>query len=429
MRRPADPSRLYASYAAAFLVLTLLSGVWLRGAFVRPEVLGGLTFGHLLHGHSHVAFFGWTTMALFAVIARAADLGSARPGLRRHAHLTAAASAAAFVGFSLGGYNRYTIAISVVHVALWAGFVALAWRPLERVAPLERRFFRGAAALLALAGAGAMAPGVVMARGIADPWTGQLALQSFLTPFVTGWLLLGSMGAVYAGLRGGRRRAGPAYWCVAVGVLPSALLHPSAAPPLDWLLGVGRAGTLLVGAGTLLFAADVLRDRAAAPLVQLAGAAAGLKGTAELLVGLGVGLDLLASRPLTIAYLHLALLGLATPALMAAALGVAAAPRRAALYAGGLAVMLASLVATGWHPAAAGLLRLGVSVPHLFGAALFGGAVCAVAGIALLRGPPPTARAAQRGVSVAVPVAARASTAVGGPTATSTAIAANSSAR
>jgi hypothetical protein len=390
-RRGRDAARTYVVYAALFLVVTLLSGVGLRAVFVTPQVLGGFRFDFALHAHSHVAFFGWTTMALFAILVDRFARGSQGLGLRVHAHLVGLASAAAFVGFLQSGYAPATIALSVLHVVLWLAFVFAAWPWLDDAAPLQRLYWRGALAFLVIAGLGAMTPGIVMARDIADPWVSQISIKSFLTPFTSGWLMLGVMGAAY-GCVERRRFAAAAFWLTAVGVLPSTLLHTSAAPPAEWMAWIGQAGTVLVGVGALLFAADALASRGAAPLLRLAGAAAAAKGGAELLAGSGLLLDLVASRQVTVAYLHLVLLGVVTPALVAVALQQDEAPRRSAAYAAGLALMVGSLAAIGWPALSLPLLSVGVDAGLLFQLALAGGVLCAVSGIAVLRGGRPGPR-------------------------------------
>jgi hypothetical protein len=375
--------RLYAGYATAFLIITLLSGVWLRAAFLHPPVLGAFSFGHALHAHSHLAFFGWTTMALFALLIRRTALDGSAPWLRWHAHFTGAASAAAFVGFLLGGYNVWTISLSVVHVLIWLVFTSVAWTALHSVGERERIYFRGALSLLVIAGAGAMAPGFVMAKGIEDPWIGQIAIHSFLSPFMGGWLMLGAMGAAYGSLTGVRYDRA-AFWFTMAGVLPAALLHPTAAPPASWILLVGRFGTGLIGVGALLFAIDLLRAKGIAPLLAVGGVAAALKGMAEVSVATGIGLHLIGMRSLSIAYLHLVLLGAVTAILMAAALRLRGAPVRTALYGSGLAVMVASLGLLGFPPAVAGLAAAGISPLWLLWSALTGGALCAAAVVLLL---------------------------------------------
>jgi hypothetical protein len=378
-----DSQRWYRGYAAAFLGLTLLSGVWLRMAFVWPEVLGSFRFGHVLHAHSHVAFFGWTSMALFAAIGTARESAGGSGWRLVHAHFVGIASAAAFLGFLVSGYAAHTIAISAVHVVLWIWFAIAVWPLLEGDPTPRGRFHQTAIVFLVVAGAGAMAPGIAMATRVADPWLNQLAVQSFLTPFMSGWLLIGAMGAVYAKVPRPRFHA----WVLCLtgaGVLPSTLLHPLAPPPEPWLLIVGRAGTLLLGIGALLFAAELMRWRGDAAWVWLVAVAALGKGGAEVAAAAMLDGTLLIGRPLTIAYLHLVLLGLLTPALVATALRARMSPSTVLAFGAGIATMLLALVASGWPAAGHAIGRLGIDGAALFRFALIGGAVSAAALLPLL---------------------------------------------
>lgn len=390
------PLRLYALYAAAFLVVTLLAGVWLRAAYVWPGALGGFTAGNLLHAHSHLAFFGWATPALFALLGGWLPAARGRR-LRTHAHALALASAAAFVGFLRQGYAPLTIALSTVHVLLWFGFAFLAWLPLAEAPPRERRFARAALGFLVLAGLGAMLPGYVAARGIAEPWVEQMAVQLFLTPFTAGWLTLGAMAAVLRALPP-RRADTMALALVALGTLPSALLHATAPPPAEWLSALGRAGTGLTGLGALVFAVAALSTRHLPPLARIAAAAALLKGTAEVAVALGWGETLVGNHSLVIAYLHLVLLAFVTSALLAALVPQVKAPAAALVHAAGLALMLGALLVLGWPAALVWFATLGGPPLNWFALALAGGVLCTLALSAVAAGvarpPRPPAPAA-----------------------------------
>jgi hypothetical protein len=405
-------ARTYALYAAAFLGATALSGLWLRATLALPALGGGFTFGNAVHAHSHLAFFGWVTMALCAVIVAAvrdagaaaalragarpaaamaggADAGAGPGGeraLQLHAHLLGIASALAFAGFLERGYDRFTIGLSTVHVLLWAAFVVAVWPATATLAAVPRRFFRCALLFLLVAGLGAMAPGLVLVRGIQDPWLADAAVKLFLVPFLFGWVLLGAMGAAYQRLGGGGRFATAALVLVAVGTLPSVPLLVGAAPPADWLPLLGRAGTLLVGAGVLAFAGDLLAaaagrgvGRPVPALLLLAAAGAVVKGGLDLLAATGVSGHLLTSRPLVLAYLHLVLLGIVTPALVGALFPALRARAATALHAAGLALMLAALVALGWPALARLVVGQGVPLVGLHHGALAGGAVSTAA--------------------------------------------------
>jgi hypothetical protein len=384
-----EVARLYLRWAAVCLAATVLSGVWLRTAFLEPGALAGFAFRNLVHAHSHLAFFGWATPALFALVVRTAALPTVTGArwLRLHAHAVGMGSLLAFAGFLTGGYTTATIALSTVHVGLWVMFAFGMWPRLDAAPELPRRAQRGALAFLVLAGLGAMAPGVVMARGIADPWIGQLALQSFLTPFIGGWLMLGAMGAAYMALPA-MRLAAPAMLLVAAGTVPSLLLHVTAPHPAAWLTWVGQAGTVLVGAGTLLFAADLLRSAGVPPLLRLAGFAAAGKGALELGGGAGVLLGLVHVHALTVAYLHLVLLALVTPALLCGAMGIAGGARRTVVLGGALAVMLGAIAVGGLAPAANLFSAVGIEPRAVLLAALTGAAMAAAAVLALLADAP-----------------------------------------
>lgn len=388
--------RTYFLWAALLLEATVGLGAWLRAIFVWPALKGPFVFGYLVHAHSHVGFFGWATPALFGLVIRAARL---RPDRRqrftRHAHALGVASLAALVAFALGGYDAASIAISAVHVALWWAFALPAIRALGPAPAVERRCFRASLVFLLVAGTATLLPGILLARGVDDPWLKELGVKLFLTPFVAGFVGLGVMGAVYA--RIGGRRAMPALVLTCLGVLPSAFLFVAAPPPTPALLGVGRAGSLLLGAGGVLFAADVLGAAAPGAILRLVGAAAALKGGLEVVASLGLADALMHDRSIVLAYLHLTVLGVVTPALALAAFRRRdGAPGWVALHALGLAGMCGALVGLGWPLAGRLLAALGLGVTTLFPIAAAGGAASAVAVLALLRAGEPRSGGARR---------------------------------
>ncbi|HYD52973.1 MAG TPA: hypothetical protein VEA99_10110 [Gemmatimonadaceae bacterium] len=381
---------LYTRYALGSLVATVLTGVWLRLAMLRPEALAGFEFRSAVHAHSHLALFGWVTLALFAAIAR--EAGAARGWMRWHAHAAGLASVAAWIGFLRMGYAPATIALSTVHVALWIVFAVGAWPALARLAPAARRCARAALALLVAAGAGAMAPAIASVTGIGGAWGARLSIELFLSPFLEGWLTIGVAGALYASLAR-PRFAAIAPRLMALGALPTALFRVAEPAPVAWLPHVGRVGLLCVGVGALLLALDVLRERRVGPLARLAGAAFLVKGAIDVGVAAVASPALMANHQLGIAYLHLVLLGGATAGLLHAL----AAPARIGLggaaiaHAVGLALLLAALLALGAPAVAGAAASLGLGVGHTLAVALVGGAVSALALIAtaaaLLRPP------------------------------------------
>lgn len=413
LRHPADPgeapergaARLYALYAAIFLGTAVAIGAWLRAMLVWPALKGPLSFQYLVHAHSHGAFFGWVTPALFAAIAAAARPDTVLAArLRVHAHALAVLSAAAILSFALSGYGVLSIVLAAGHVVLWYAFALPVWQALgtERgPTPVQRDCYRTALALLLVAGAATLLPGILLARGNENPWLKELGVKLFLTPFIGGWLMLGALGAVYGRLGAGRW-SGWALRLTAAGVLPATLLFVAEPAPWPGLAWLGHAGSLLLGLGGVAFALDVIDawPRAGA-LLRLAGAAAFLKATLELMAGLGIGGALVHDRSIVLAYLHLALLGVITPVLIATvyrragsaapedelgrpAYGPADGRVRTLAHGVGLALMCGALVGLGWPALARALAATGLGFERLFPLAFAGGALSAVAVVALL---------------------------------------------
>jgi hypothetical protein len=387
-------SQLHVRYAVLLLAVTLLAGVYLRAAFIWPAVRGGIPTPHMIHAHSHAGFFGWMVMAAAgALLLRVAPVSVWH--VRAHivlAHCLGLASLAAFLGFALRGYDVATITLSALHVVFWMVLAALLWRPLRDTPNADSHgLLRGGLAFLVGAGAATIVPGVMMAQQVSDPWLVQFGVKLFLTPFVSGFLLLTALGLVYSRVRN-VTQATTVFLLIAVGTLPSTFLYVPG-PPAEWMTLAGRLGIALVGAGLLLFAGDMLAIRlkggrtadglhltSPAGLVVLSAAAAAV---IKLLAAAGVGASFMHNRSLVIAVLHLVLLGVVTPAFVQAVAPRVVMPVRSAVYAAGLALLLLPLVAMGWPWATRLLMLRGVSTDALLSASAVGGMIAAVALLAL----------------------------------------------
>jgi hypothetical protein len=327
-------------------------------------------------------------------------------------------SAAAFVGFAQRGYDMTTITISAVHVLLWVIFVVAVWRPLGALPTIERRYLRTGVAFLATAGLATIAPVLMMVRGVSEPWLLQMGVKLFLTPFVTGFLVITALGLLYSRVRA-RAGALPALWLIALGTVPSTLLYVTAAPPAPWLLWVGRAGMGMVGAGLLFVACDIAYARVARrtetsptlpPLAVLALAAVAVAGAVKLLAALGVGATFMHSRNIVVAVLHLVLLGVVTPSFILALRPELRAPRRTTAYAASLFVMLASIAASGWPWAARTLMTMGVRLDTLFQVAALSGVLATLVLLTLFvsgRSTEAAARSHHAAMSSSVPPTVR----------------------
>ncbi|MHB1072975.1 MAG: hypothetical protein ACYC3Q_09135 [Gemmatimonadaceae bacterium] len=375
--------RPFRSWAVTCLVLVLVAGVWMRGMLMGRDWAMGTNFTFDRHAHSHLAFFGWVTLALMGTIAASLpDSEPRRARLHLLAHAVGIAALAAFASFLHGGYDALSIALSFVHVVLWVVFTLLVWRPRGASGERSRGFFRGALLMLCLAGASTMGPAFVLAARVTDPWVRETTVKLFLGIFIGGWMGLGVMGIGYAFVDRPRfDRA--ALGLTLAGAIPAALLHATATPPAPWLGWLGRAGTLLLGAGALLFALDLMRSRRIPALLQVVALAALVQGSLQLLAGVGVGATLMRSPPIVIAWLHLVLLGVVTPTLL---VGIGLASRAfwavVALIAG-LVVMLLSLVVMGWPALGMAVAAQGVDAMALLRSAFAGGVLAALGILAM----------------------------------------------
>ncbi|HSJ23690.1 MAG TPA: hypothetical protein VK929_03325 [Longimicrobiales bacterium] len=398
-------SVLYARYAAVLLALTLVAGAYLRSAFVWPAVRGGLQTPHVIHAHSHGGFFGWMVMAAAAgLVLLVPSLGRrAVLGHRLLAHGIGIGSVVAFVGFALRGYDALTITVSAVHVAFWITLAALLWRPLGSVGDTgSTSLLRAGLAFLVVAGAMTVVPAVMMVRQVTDPWLVQFGVKLFLTPFVSGFLLLTALGFLYRGRIGAdTRNATTVVLLVAVGALPSTLLYVPGAPAPVLVL-IGRLGIGLVGAALLLATWDLAASATRArlrppPLPLLAVAAAAAAGLVKLAAAAGVGAAFMHNRSIVVAVLHLILLGLVTPALLHGMQRQARAGIRTLLYASALVAMLAPLAASGWPWAARMLMLNGIGLDLLLVLAAVGG-ILTVLTLLALTGVPDVSQIGSQGI-------------------------------
>jgi hypothetical protein len=179
------------------------------------------------------------------------------------AHAIGFASLAAFVGFALRGYDTVTIAISVLHVVLWILFVATVWQRAQRGsgddASVPARRSRVPRRRRAGHDGAGDDDGARRSRSVAEP-----AQREAVPDAVRDRLPRAHRARPAVRLPDCHpvmRRA--SLVLIALGALPSTLLYVAASPPLarGWSGRAPRRGWLLVAAGMLLVATDVVRER------------------------------------------------------------------------------------------------------------------------------------------------------------------------
>jgi len=337
----------FARGALAYFVIIGTLGTWLRARFVGFLPLA-LEPANVIHAHSHVAFFGWANLAMFAGIYYALPRLTGRPLagaplIRWQLLLTHAATLGALITFAAGGYSPASIVFSSLNGIVWYAFVWIYWKNtagLPRPWPVALVYLHAAVALLVLSSLGTWLVAALTASGAGNPLWQAAGLHLFLNNFIDGWLLIGLLGLVTFVLSrpappgtggvdyGDEWAAGPLLWITFLtplsflaDLIPSGLSFP-------WtVVGIGARTALAVPYGLFLWRAakryrrraqesrsgrrnDARRtpqDRAASVFFPVATAFFAGKIAAH--AG-SLTAALAPSRQLFIAYLHLDLLGL-----------------------------------------------------------------------------------------------------------------------
>lgn len=340
--------RRFARAALVYFIIVGILGTFLRARFVTP-VLPTLQFTNVLHAHSHVAYFGWTSLGLMAVMYALLPRITGRPVVGQHLirwqlAATHVSTVGALVSFAAGGYNVISIIFSTLNVLIWYLFMRIYWlnvRHLPRPLPVAVRYWHGAVFLLFVSSLGTWLISAMTARGGAGVGR-EAGLNIFLTNFTDGWLILGLFGAAAAWLsthkvlhhRPGQWAAGPLPWIVVLtpftflaelvtfelpmGVLLVGLVARYAlVVPYIWFLWNLRAAWqgarergLVRGGGMQAFGVAAFAFFAA-------------KAALHFVLGI---IAVVPSRHMLVAYLHLDLLGFVSCGLLAALYLVFAAP-------------------------------------------------------------------------------------------------------
>lgn len=104
-----------------FFLIAACMGLLLRYQLIAP--LKGLNYTYLLHGHSHVMFLGWMFNVLF--LGFVLEFAPAYNRFKGLFWVLQVCVAVMLVSFPLQGYGVLSIIVSTVHTATSVGFIAL----------------------------------------------------------------------------------------------------------------------------------------------------------------------------------------------------------------------------------------------------------------------------------------------------------------
>ncbi len=198
---PRDVAARFSRVALLYFVVVGILGTWLRARFVGLMPLS-LQPANVIHADSHVAFFGWASVALFGGIYYVLPQLTGRPltgvsVIRWQLRLIHVSTIGALITFAAGGYTPASIVFSTLNGLLWYVFVWVYWKnvtDLPRPLPVPLRYLHVAVTLLVLSSTGTWLVSAVTATGMDAPLLEAAGLHLFLNNFIDGWLVIGLLG-------------------------------------------------------------------------------------------------------------------------------------------------------------------------------------------------------------------------------------------
>jgi len=336
------PFRRWVLYACINLFLVSVLGVLLRYKGVFG--LLALDYNYLLHAHSHFAFSGWVTTALFVGLLYILDAsgGTISRSYRYQFWLNQVSSFGMLASFMMQGYGPVSIVFSSLSVVFSYWFAFCYWRD-ARVAhwpPVVRRAIGFALFYLVLSSLGPYLLAYSMSHRLGNRAFYYNAIYLYLHFQYNGWFTFGVIALFlwWASRAGGVRKAG-GHGLEGVGSLAKAfvvLLGFACFPayclsllwtdPPQWVWVAAALAALLQLAAGVVFVLLVFRHRVRWALA-VSSAVKVLWGLSLMAFGLKLVLQTLSvvpalgrlafgHRSVIIAYLHLVLLGFVTLALL-----------------------------------------------------------------------------------------------------------------
>lgn len=305
-----------------WFVIVAAMGTIMRGVLAVGFALP-LPFQHVLHAHSHLAFFGWMgsilTGAYYALLPTLTGIPPARRlGTWLHFWLLQVCSVGVLVAFLAQGYKVASIVFSTFHLLLWYYF---AWRlrpyfRAERVATSPvLLLMKLSVGMLVLSSLGTWTLPYVVVNAHNTAFLKQLSVDFFVHTFADGWLLSGMLALVLLSVRA--ELPHNCLWQFRLNLalsIPAILLSSvrSVAPEFPV---PAHAFFLVAGAvlGVLhLHLLWLFRKSFQQLAFRLFAVFLLLKAAMEIVPALPEGAELIANRALLIAYLHTKLLGIAS---------------------------------------------------------------------------------------------------------------------
>lgn len=307
-----------------FIIIALF-GVIMRLMFIGVDV--GLKYKHMLHGHSHVGFLGWVSVALgIGLVARFTPEGIHHKTYRKIFILTEISIIGMLISFPIQGYALYSISFSTLYMvgSLWFAFKLykeLRKRPKGEV---STNFAKASLFYLLISSIGPLIVGPIKATGHGQDPIYFLSIFFYLHFLYNGFVLMGIMALIFKYLEDNRllaQNGRKAFLWTNSAVIPTYILSTLWTHPAlfwYWLGGFFAIGQF-IGLWYFLpsgknFLRSLRKNILALRLVQLAIFSFGIKLLFQVLSAIPTLADNI--KPLrntvVIGYLHLVTLGIIT---------------------------------------------------------------------------------------------------------------------
>ena len=305
-----------------------IAGAVLRLIFVTE--IPGADFRNVLHGHSHLAMFGWLYPVLFALLTRSfPEVAEGRENQLDRLYIASVAVALAiFIIMVFQGYSRLAIILLTFHIVLT--YIFSFWflkRVADRTANSASLFAKASIIFMIISTFALWAIGPIMASGKAGSALYYATIQFFLHFQLNGWYIFAALSILLhvlaekgIVLKDGTLKA--FFWLLVVSTCLTYVLAVTWSTPLPVLFVINSVGVVVQLLALMVFARIIIprlneaRDIFSGAEVKLYGIAMvcfGMKILAQsALVIPYIATVAYTIRNFVIGFIHLIVLGMIT---------------------------------------------------------------------------------------------------------------------
>lgn len=310
----------YIRLPLLFLFLASLIGLFLRWQFISP--MPSVNYTYFLHAHSHTMFLGWLFNALYIAYVLAFIPLPAHRTFKTIFILLQLLVVAMMISFPLQGYGLYSIIFSTLHTLLAIIFIFIFFRHTKSSNGIAIRYAKISLIFFMLSTAGPFSLGYLMANGLGQSQWYYFSIYYYLHFQYNGFFLFGVFSLFFQlldrkAVNYDIKKAKQIGQWMAIACIPAYLLSILwVKPGLSINIVAGAAAMIQLYAFVLFL--SLLRSarvrtrfsKQSSVYLFMVLAAFGLKLFLQFISSFpAVALLAYELRPVVIAYLHLALLG------------------------------------------------------------------------------------------------------------------------